>query len=117
MLSDLELKNKFKAYGKLDKDFSDEKLLLDNINHKDKEIRYLSVVNLAKLSNLNFLSIFKKLLKTESSSKVRSELASAIGRLRSEKCIATLYELLDDKDPNVILQAIRACLCLNKIKM
>ena len=36
MLSDLELKNKFKAYGKLDKDFSDEKLLLDNINHKDK---------------------------------------------------------------------------------
>ena len=43
----------------LDKDFSDEKLLLDNINHKDKEIRYLSVVNLAKLSNLNFLSIVK----------------------------------------------------------
>lgn len=116
MLSDLELKNKFKTYGKLDKGFSDEKLLLDNINHKDKEIRYLSVLNLAKLSNLNFLSIFKKLLKTESSSKVRRELASAIGRLRSEKCIDTLYELLDDKDPNVILQAIRGLLVFKKDK-
>ena len=43
-------------------------------------------------------------------------MASAVGRLRSEKCIDTLYELLDDKDPNVILQAIRGLLVFKQDK-
>lgn len=110
MLSDLELKNKLKSFGKLEKDFSEIEILIQNISNKNEEIRYLAVTNLAKLGDIKFLKIYKKLIRSEESSRVRREIASAIGRIRSEKCIPFLLELLKDKDPNIILQSIRGLL-------
>lgn len=110
MLSDLELKNKLKSFGKLEKDFSEIEILIQNISNENEEIRYLAVTNLAKLGDIKFLKIYKKLIRSEESSRVRREIASAIGRIRSEKCIPFLLELLKDKDPNIILQSIRGLL-------
>jgi len=42
---------------------------------------------------------------------VRRELVSAIGRLRLPEAIPLLCRLLEDPDPKVVLQAIRALLC------
>ena len=110
MLSDIEIKNKLKSFGRLEKDFSDLDLLIENISNKNEEIRFLAITNLAKLGDVKFLNTYKKLIQSEPSSRVRREIASAIGRIRSTKCIPLLFELLKDKDPNIILQSIRGLL-------
>ena len=102
---------KLKSLGKLDSDhFSDTKLLISFLNHKNKDVRYFSIINLAKLQDIKLLNVFCKNIYEEKLSKNRKEIASAIGRLRSEKAIPLLKNLLTDKDPNIILQAIRGLL-------
>ena len=109
-MSDIEIKNKLKSFGRLEKDFSDLDLLIENISNKNEEIRFLAITNLAKLGDVKFLNTYKKLIQSEPSSRVRREIASAIGRIRSTKCIPLLFEFLKDKDPNIILQSIRGLL-------
>lgn len=81
--------------------------LLSLLNDKDEKIRSLAVKNLAKLSDLSLLNIFSKFAKQDNSTIVRRETASAIGRLRNPKTIPVLFDLLNDQDPKVIMQAIR----------
>jgi len=99
-----------KSLGRLDDNFSQKDSLIKWLDDDNDEIRYLSAVNLAKLSDIGLLELFKEKITSESSSKIRREIASAIGRMRSEECIPTLIDLLKDKDPNIILQAIRGLL-------
>lgn len=105
-----------KSLGKLDENFSQRDSLIEWLDDNSNEIRYLSAVNLAKLSDISLLELFKAKITSESSSKIRRELASAIGRMRSEECIPTLIDLLKDKDPNIILQAIRGLLVFKSDK-
>ena len=83
-LSDSDILKALKKLGKLDKKFKDQDLLLDLVNSKNKNIRYYSINNLAKLNNEKLLKNFESFLYKEPTSYVRREIASAIGRLRSK---------------------------------
>ena len=109
-LADREIIAKLKSLGKLDTQFEDEDILLSLIDHENKDIRYYSINNLAKIQNIKLLEIYILALKKEETSRNRREIASAIGRMRSEIAIPTLKKLLKDNDPNVVLQSIRGLL-------
>ena len=115
-LSDADILKALKKLGKLDKKFKDQDLLLDLVNSKNKNIRYYSINNLAKLNNEKLLKNFESFLYKEPTSYVRREIASAIGRLRSKKAIPVMKKILKDNDPNVILQGVRGLLVFKKDK-
>lgn len=115
-LSDVNVKKKLSSLGRLDKNFKDKDLLLKSSTSSNKDIRYLSISNLAKLNDIKLLDTYKKLLITENVSVVRREIASAIGRLRNKKTINLMTKMLKDRDPNVVLQAIRGLLVFKKNK-
>ena len=95
--------------GRLENGYSKEPLL-NLLNHVNENVRALSIKNLAKLEDINLLSTFIKYANTDESTSVRREAVSAIGRLRNEKAIPVLIDLLKDKDPKVVMQAIRGLL-------
>lgn len=101
--------------GRLNGDFNKEPLLI--LLEKDNEnIRSLAVKNLAKLEDVTLIDVFLKIAKKDSSTKVRREAVSAIGRLRNQKAIPVLIGLLSDPDPKVVLQAIRGLLVFKEGK-
>ena len=65
-----------KKMGRLSPDF-DEKPLVCLLSHKNDNIRYLAVKNLAKLVNIELLDIYVKIINSDPSSIVRREAASA----------------------------------------
>jgi len=95
--------------GRLDNNFNKDSLmpLLDSGN---EDIRALAIKNLAKLEDLGLLRTFLVKAKNDNSTVVRREAVSAIGRLRNQKAIPFLIELLHDLDPKVVMQAIRGLL-------
>jgi DNA modification methylase len=109
-LSDSEILKKLKSLGRLDKNFEDKDLLLIYSVSPNKDIRYLAINNLAKLNDESLLNNFSELLDSESTSRNRREIASAIGRLRNENAIPFMKKMLKDSDPNVVLQSIRGLL-------
>ena len=84
--------------------------LLSLLKNSNDNIRALSLKNLAKLSDVSLLSVFYSFATEDESTAVRREAVSAIGRLRNEQTIPFLIELLQDKDPKVVMQAIRGLL-------
>ena len=94
-LNDAEILKSLKELGKLNKEFKDQDLLIKLLNSDNKNIRYYSVNNLAKLNNEKLLKTFENFLKKEETSNVRRETASAIGRLRSKKAIPLMTKLLN----------------------
>ena len=105
-----EIVKELKGLGRLSDDFDSINILVLLSEHKNEDVRHHSIKNLAKLSNEALLNHFHNLIKNESVSKNRREIASAIGRMRSPKAINTMLYLLKDRDPNVVLQAIRGLL-------
>ena len=95
--------------GRLENGYSKQPLLnlLDNNN---ETIRSLALKNLAKIGDVSLLDTFVKFAKQDESTEVRRESVSAIGRLRNEKTTPVLIKLLSDKDPKVVMQAIRGLL-------
>lgn len=99
--------------GKLPENF-DEKPLLNLLNHESDKVRFLVVKNLAKLSKFSLIETYIDLINSDESSSVRREAASAIGRLRNSEAKQTMFNLLNDNDPQVVLQAIRGLLVFKK---
>jgi DNA modification methylase len=95
--------------GRLENGYSKEPLL-NLLTHVNENVRALSIKNLAKLKDVNLLSTFIKYANEDESTSVRREAVSAIGRLRNEKAIPVLIDLLKDRDPKVVMQAIRGLL-------
>jgi len=95
--------------GRLENGYSKEPLQ-NILNHSNENIRALSIKNLAKIEDINLLPTFIKYASTDESTIVRREAVSAIGRLRNEKAIPVLINFLKDKDPKVVMQAIRGLL-------
>lgn len=77
------------------------------LTHFNENVRYLAVKNIGKLQSLKYLSRLQQIAKDDESSIVRCEAVSAIGRMRNEKTIPFLLEMLNDSDPKIICQAIR----------
>ena len=99
--------------GRLENGDSKEPLL-KLLNNKNESIRLLAIKNLAKIGDISLLEIFLKFAQQDESTEVRRESVSAIGRLRNEKAIPILIKLLSDKDPKVVMQAIRGLLVFSK---
>ncbi len=94
--------------------------LLDSPN---VNIRKLAIKNLAKLVDISLLHVFMRYAKKDESTQVRREAVSAIGRMRHRNSIPHLAEMLEDKDPEVAIQAMRGllvfaneCTVKNKLK-
>ena len=104
-----EIIQKLNALGKLPENF-DENSLIQFLSHPSDKIRFLAVKNLAKLCKISLLNIFIQLISNEKSSLVRRESVSAIGRLKDFKICKNLLILLEDDDPEIVLQAIRGLL-------
>ena len=81
--------------------------LLDSPN---ENIRELAIKNLAKLTDISLLHVFVRYAKEDESTQVRRESVSAIGRLRNRDAIPYLVKMLGDKDPKVVIQAMRGLL-------
>lgn len=95
--------------GRLENGYSKEPLL-NLLNSNNETIRSLAIKNLAKIGDVSLLDTFVNFAEQDKSTEVRRESVSAIGRLRNEKTIPTLIKLLSDKDPKVVMQAIRGLL-------
>jgi len=99
--------------GRLPENF-DKRGLLYLVDNESSKVRTLTVKNLAKLSDISLLNDFIEIIKNDSSTDVRREAASAIGRMRNEETIPFQEELLQDNDPEIVLQAIRGLLVFKK---
>jgi DNA modification methylase len=95
--------------GHLPADF-DGSWLPELLNSKNSQIRFWTVKNLGKLSDGEFLKVLKNVALTDIDTNVRREAVSSIGRMRNPKTKQILFEILQDKDPKVVCQAIRGLL-------
>ncbi len=78
--------------------------------HPSAKARYVAVRHLGRAVSLDLLPHLRKVAQEDADTMVRREAVSAVGRLRSEVAIPTLLHLLGDRDPKVVLQAIRGLL-------
>ena len=105
--SNKTLLNSLKKLGKIDKKIPYE-IFINLLDHPSNKVRELSIYNLGKL---DFdINIVKKNFLKEKDSLVRREYISSVGRKKDEKNIDFLIKILDDKDPKIVLQAIRSLL-------
>jgi len=95
--------------GYLPNDF-DESWVVDLTYSDNKNIRFWAVKTLGKTRKIENIPILKSIAKFDKSNDVRREAVSSIGRIKKEKIINVLIEFLDDKDPKIVLQAIRGLL-------
>ena len=106
---DREILKCLRKLGKLSPDF-DGDIFIPFLKHSNSEIRLLAIKNLGKLKDVKYLAIAKSVWINDNDSMVRREAVSTIGRMKCEEIIPVLFEVLDDDDPKVVLQAIRGLL-------
>jgi DNA modification methylase len=94
------------SLGRLPADFEPAPLVR-LAQHSHEDVRLAAVKALARLENCELLSFFCERLSVETTTLVRRELVSAIGRLRTPDAIPVLAQSLTDPDPKVVVQAIR----------
>ncbi|MBE8182820.1 MAG: restriction endonuclease subunit M [Candidatus Portiera sp.] len=90
--------------------------LLSLLSKPNEKIRLLTIKNLSKLSDISLLPTFVKYASNDSSTEVRREAVSALGRLNNRKTIPYLIKLSRDADPKVVMQAMRGLLPFNSTK-
>lgn len=101
--------------GHLPKNFNGD-FLVPLLKHENPQIRLLAVKNIGKLANEKFLTELSQMLETEVNTSVKREIVSAIGRMRNPDNKEIFYKILDDEDPKIVCQAIRALLVFEKDK-
>lgn len=95
--------------GHLPNDF-DGNFLINLLQHEHHQVRLLTIKNIGKLKKEQFLPYLTQRLSIEKNTVVKREVVSAIGRMRNENNKSIFYELLQDEDPKIVCQAIRALL-------
>lgn len=84
--------------------------LPDLLEHKNKHVRLWATKTIGKLKDSSFIPYLEKTALQDDVTAIRREAVSSIGRQRSESAKEILYKLLDDYDPKIVCQAIRALL-------
>jgi len=82
-----------------------------NTNHK---LRMSAIKNIGKLNLNGELSQLYELYKTESKTEIKREIISSIGRQRNIETKDFLIQVLNDADPKIVCQAIRALLVFKR---
>ena len=95
--------------GQLPKDF-DGSFLPDLLSHKNASVRLWTIKTFGKLNNEVYLPTLKETAINDTDTTVRREAVSSIGRMRSKEGQKILFEILQDKDPKIVCQAIRGLL-------
>lgn len=95
--------------GYLPDDF-DDSWVQDLLKSKNKKIRLNAIKTIGKVKNENNIAVLLQIAKKDKSTDVQREAVSSIGRMRSRKAIGALIEMLNNKDPKIISQAIRGLL-------
>lgn len=86
-------------------------IFFELLNHKVRDIRIEAVKNLGKYGDdLYITESLKSHYQSETDSLVKRECVSSIGRQRNRNNLDFLISILKEKDPKVVLQAIRALL-------
>lgn len=80
------------------------------LEHKNRDVRVEAVKNLGKFSGDIIEEVLIQQFKLEDDSLVKRECVSSLGRQRSESRIPFFGEVLNEKDPKIVLQSIRALL-------
>lgn len=96
------------ALGKLPSTFSAD-WILDLCYHSNYKVRLWAVKTLGKI-NTNDLNILESIAINDNNTMVRREAVSSIGRQRNPDSIPFLLKILNDLDPKIVCQAIRALL-------
>jgi DNA modification methylase len=110
--NDKNLIDTLEDLGYLPKNFEGD-FLYNLLEHNNPKIRFLAAKNIAKLNETKSLEPLWNAFKNEENTTTKRELVSAIGRLRREQNKPYLFEILQDKDPKVVCQAIRGLLVYN----
>lgn len=95
--------------GRLPKDM-DGYCFVELLRNDSEKIRILAVKSIGKLKSEVYLPVLFETAKSDSSTLVRREAVSSIGRLRSEEGKRYLVSFLADSDPKIVCQAIRGLL-------
>ncbi len=101
--------------GYLPDDF-DDCWLKGLLNKKNDKIRLSAIKNLGKTKDQSNLSLLYEIATNDTSTQIRREAVSAIGRMRAKKAICLLISLLKDADPKIVSQAIRGLLVFKNNK-
>lgn len=112
--SQKELSYLLNKFGKLPDGFKCKDILISLLKNKNDKIRLLVIKNLSKIKDNSLIEVYKLIIENEKKSIIRREAVSAIGRMRSKDNIDFLIYLLNDYDPEVILQAIRGLISFKK---
>jgi len=95
--------------GKLPNNFDGNKLLV-YLHNPNSDIRFWAVKNLGKLGNDQYAESLLEVVQDDDDSMVRREAVSSLGRMRQPLLIPQFIHFLQDNDPKIIMQAIRALL-------
>jgi len=93
--------------GKIPNEFP-YSLFLNLLENIDEDIRYNAVKCLGRIKNPEITMILKKMYHNEKATKVRREIVSSLGRQRDNNAFDIFFYALNEKDPKIVLQAIRA---------
>ncbi|MCS6796771.1 MAG: HEAT repeat domain-containing protein, partial [Raineya sp.] len=97
------------SLGYLPQNFNGD-FLIPLLKHEHHQVRLLAVKNIGKLRNEKFLPLLSQMLDTETNTAIKREIVSAIGRMRNPQNKEIFYKILQDEDPKIVCQAIRALL-------
>ncbi len=88
----------------------DGALFIDLMRKDNPKIRFWAVKNIGKLKNPTYLPVLSAFLMKEKNTNVKREIVSSIGRMKTSNSKEILFKSLNDSDPKIVCQAIRALL-------
>ncbi len=98
-----------KKIGKIDNDFPYD-IFMELLEHKNRDVRIEAIKNLGKYGGDYIEESLIQHFYTETDSLVKRECISSLGRQRNYQRVTFFTSVLQDKDPKIVLQAIRALL-------
>lgn len=101
--------------GRLPHNFNGD-WLYELAEHENPKIRMRAIKNLGKLKENKVISFLSKKIKIENDTLIRREIVSSIGRQRNPISKDILLEILEEEDPKIVCQAIRALLVFKNDK-
>ena len=78
--------------------------------HDNAKVRYQIVKLIGREKTTTYYNLLANIAQNDKSSLVRREAVSSIGRMKDDKTIPFLVNMLKDTDPNIVCQAIRGLL-------
>lgn len=95
--------------GQLPKHFPTD-WVIDLLQNENEQVRFWAIKTLGKAQNEQLLPVLNQTAVHDTSTMVKREAVSSIGRMRSPKAQTALMDRLSDYDPKIVCQAIRGLL-------